>query len=1202
MAAASLCILFACQDLSYKKQDGYVEVTSLRLAEQDIYMSPSGAPSTYQLQVEVLPSNATNRKVKYFIPSQYLGYVTVTETGLLTAHAITGEIKVPLTITSTSNEDAKVGAVITVEETAVKEIRFVQEKVELLYNGESAEIDIRYFPAHAINGRTVTYSVIENVDEKDKGGPVCSVNTDKTTGKTTVTPLRVGQTHIKAQSVSSSGVKCEDYLLVTVDYAKAQFQLQVSETPPPQWTQVVGSYSPISFTLLVLGENTDPNPTISWYVGTSRQVSSQNMRQFTHTPTAVTPITYQVKVKVKAYSQDEVELTSRDIVVYNDFCGFDLRYGNFSKGNKSYQYGETATFSLTEASSLSTVKYQWYLQKLSGENIECFVGETPVYNRDLQRRINVSGDFRLTAKAVDDKNNVVSRTPFTFSAERLMVGDTLVVTPELLGGGLPPDSYSYYLVECDEDGVYDANKKVRLKETASDETFFCLLEKKGFYRLLVTSATNGTPSTVYDPEKGERVAYTCVGEVLRVFDEESEQLYSDDFKTITADTIENLDPLVHIGDTYIFSPFVRGGIELASCRLYVVGCDKDGVFDESEKAEIVSVAGVRTYSPDIYGYFRFILKTTTDIPNSTREYDVERETYVYTYVGDIMKATAVDLLSEKGEKSYAFAVSAAKRVDDIVIEGITVSGKPVLNVHWAPTAGVNRYVAELTFSDGKVVLLDSADVIASFGSNYVYIPSSIASFEDKFRLRVKQKDGIYSEPYYYGTPNAQGVGDKTHILTIGEEAYPYFTEVALGINLYLTSAEETEKLVEYILLNKPSQNIAVTKGNATIEGALYDTYGVTVMPAYALPEWNEENEEEIPDECKKMFEAIKTAIKQSVFDLSGEYTVQANEDGSFTIVFPVKTGRKTVFNTTPTATLGQVRSAFYAEKAYGNVNTASYPSDERNPVYVTSSDQLVEVFERGYRPVPKESDALSSLYKSGLKGLYTLIVGENENDVEKVLAFYDWLTLNVDYDNAAESDLTSASHLLEGVFNQKKACSDGYAKAFSALCGLAGIPCRTYVFENADGKHAYNRVYVNDAYYLVDVSQARGLTRENRLYIDRKFFLMSAEEYRENMSLAAEDFLPETAEESLDWIPIVTTNGKRYVVSTEDELFTLLNSIEAPGTVCVEFACSASGEIATESKLSAVLERLRPKKEIGEMYRTSEVEEGLRVVVFLTDK
>ena len=138
-------LLTACTVKTPLQDEDYVEVTSLRTDVSSIALAPLGNASTYQLNVDILPANATNRKLRYYIPSEYMDYVTVSSTGLLTAHKNTDGKTVPLVVTSTTNKNAKLSIGIIVEEVPVKSIRFHQESLSLWYLGEPAEAWVDFF-------------------------------------------------------------------------------------------------------------------------------------------------------------------------------------------------------------------------------------------------------------------------------------------------------------------------------------------------------------------------------------------------------------------------------------------------------------------------------------------------------------------------------------------------------------------------------------------------------------------------------------------------------------------------------------------------------------------------------------------------------------------------------------------------------------------------------------------------------------------------------------------------------------------------------------------------------------------------------------------------------------------------------------------------------------------------------------------------
>lgn len=1063
VAALLVCLLSACGKINTALDDpDYVEVTGLRIDKANVFMAPAGGASTYQLNVEILPSNATNRKLKYFIPSEYLTYVSVDNKGFLTAHADTEGVVVPLTVTSTTNPNAKLTVNIVVEEASVKSIRFKQDKVALLYEGESAVASVDYFPSHATNGRSVEY---ESLDES-----VATVAKDAN-GDAVITPVKAGQTHIKAVAITTDQVESEAFLAVTVDYLQAQYNLRV--TGSPQWTQVIGDFSDINFTLDVLGDHIDPNPEIEWYIDTERVLGNSDARQYTHRPNATTRLKYRIGVCIRPYKQDAQWLYSHDITVYNDFVGFELDCQNLSSAYTPYQYGDEADFELLETSSGNTAYYDWYLQKMDGDGSEYKVATTPVDDRNLTKRINVVGDYQLWARAKSDDGTYLKQTLFTFNSERLTVGDVLRVKPEMIEGGLPPDSYHWYYLPCDENGRYNeeslSRKKV-ISSTAQDEILYYPLKEAGCFRIFATATTNGVLTTV--KKNGEKVEYNYISKPIRVYEK-----------------------------------------------------------------------------------------------------------------GYILEEKAGDLVDFSERSAHSFTVSSVSRVSDVVIEGCAYLNETLLYAHWSPTAGVPRYEAELVFEDGSVVILDSAEKKAVFGSNYLFIPSDVAGFGDKFSLRIKQKDGLFSDYCYYNIPNAKGGGDSTHFLQYSEDLFGYFANFTTNVNGYITTMDEMQGLVEYILLNQPTKDPLVKKGNVTIQegdvGVLYDTFTVTffttleytteMINAYSV------DTDEVANEYIDIYTLICGGRQQGGYLSDFKLSVIKEEDGAYTATFSLKNGNKTekLRSSPSTVRNDDVSSAFYSDAPYNAIDI-TYPVDRKEGVYVGTSEELAYILERGYRPVPTGSDDLSKLYKQ-IKADYSSIVDATMSDVEKALAFYDWLCYSVAFDEettalAATQTVTEnylyESHRLEGIFadknvknaNNRHAVHDGYAKAFAALCNLAGIPCKT-IASKVGTYHVYNKVYLRDAWYVVDVTKGIAKVGES-VYADHTCFLMTDSQYSSyclQRGNRAETYgLHPAANTKYDFFMDATVRGRAVYVTSQAELEELLSAVTNKGTVALELECSSS--------------------------------------------
>ncbi len=1108
--------------------EDYVEVTGLRIDGADIYMAPIGENSTYQLEIEIIPFNATNRKLNYYIPSEYLQYVSVSGSGLLTAHENTGDIVVPLTVTSTTNSDAKLIISIVVEEIGVKKIEFTKEKLNFWYQSEPQQVSMRFYPSHAVDGRTVTYTSLNE--------EVATVVKDSETGDAIVSPGRAGQTHIKAVSSTMDGKNYEAYLPVYVEYMAAQYQLVYSGSP--RWTQVVGDFSPINFTLYVLGDHIDPNPEIEWYIGNERVARMSDRISYSHTPTSTTQISYKIGVFVRGYKQEGTWLYSDTITIFNKFVGFDLEYENLNSvynedRNEAYQYGDEAEFSLVESSSGNTASYDWFLQKMDGDGTELFLANTSVDDRNLKnKRINVVGDYQLMAKAKNRDGNYLGQKRFTFSSVKLVKGDVLVVKPNMISGGLPPDSYHWYLLECDEDGNYNVENKVWIKDTAKGETLYYPLKESGYFRVLVTATTNGIMTTI-DGENG-KVEYVNEGILLRVYD----------------------------------------GGELL----------------EEEEGDLVDVT-----QPEAHG----------------------------------------------------FATSSISRISGVVIEGCAYSGEFLLYLHWTPTIGVDRYIVEFAFKDGTVKMVDSVEQGAYFGTNFFRVPSDIATFSDVFTVRIKQKDGLFSDYYYYGTENENGQEDAHHYRNIGEDKFPYFSDITDNVNGYVTTTDEMYALVEYILLFQPTHNALARKGNVTIDNQLYDTYTVKFYSPLATEEMmNTFDVTDIPNEIVDsdllyMYILMRGVQQQGPYLCDFQLSLTGDGNGIYTAVFSLlnKTKRDGFKATNDKTQNPTVVSAFqatynYAEKPNGT--SMSYPVDKKQGVHVSTSNQLCYVMEQGYCPVPVSSDNLAELYKQ-VKYTYSSLVGMETSDLNKILVFYDWLCYNVAYDEETELSTTMSelekymieSSQLEGIFsninvntNNRHARSAGYAKAFSVLCGLAGIPCRTIAL-TVGNYHVYNKVYVNDAWYVVDV--AFGVTRvdEDTVYADHAWCLITDNQYSSLCQFrkgeAAEILgahpaadkrmdiyqdlkltMPDPSDTSASPKPVY----RSIFVRTEEELLSLLRSIALKGTVALEVECAEDlfgafadfNDYVGDANLT-----LGTGKYVGEIINSAGTGDNVRAVVLLYD-
>lgn len=89
------------------------------------------------------------------------------------------------------------------------------------------------------------------------------------------------------------------------------------------------------------------------------------------------------------------------------------------------------------------------------------------------------------------------------------------------------------------------------------------------------------------------------------------------------------------------------------------------------------------------------------------------------------------------------------------------------------------------------------------------------------------------------------------------------------------------------------------------------------------------------------------------------------------------------------------------------------------------------------------------------------------SDYEVLKEIHDYILDKCEYNFDDMNNLNN--YISAGVFIEEKAVCQGYALAFYRLCKELGFNVR-YVFSNDKGNHAWNLVYIGDAYYYVDTT------------------------------------------------------------------------------------------------------------------------------------
>lgn len=219
------------------------------------------------------------------------------------------------------------------------------------------------------------------------------------------------------------------------------------------------------------------------------------------------------------------------------------------------------------------------------------------------------------------------------------------------------------------------------------------------------------------------------------------------------------------------------------------------------------------------------------------------------------------------------------------------------------------------------------------------------------------------------------------------------------------------------------------------------------------------DDEEIPNAFH-----VQASLSNNVLELTFEYTADPNLISSKTYYTQYSS-----LNYVENSNLRPINFNDFAIES--SINTYS----------VTTSDQLYYALERGFKPLCKEGTDAYKVYEE-MKKVLRNIISDDMTDIQKVIAIHDYLVMNVTYDEEVLQLLYQGnkdtyqyrSFYLEGVFFDKKAVCEGISKAFTSLCNIEGIPCvvvEGYQKNNPNGAgHAWNKVYVDNNWYIVDVT------------------------------------------------------------------------------------------------------------------------------------
>lgn len=446
---------------------------------------------------------------------------------------------------------------------------------------------------------------------------------------------------------------------------------------------------------------------------------------------------------------------------------------------------------------------------------------------------------------------------------------------------------------------------------------------------------------------------------------------------------------------------------------------------------------------------------------------------------------------------------------------------------WQEGIGDAEYSVEVLYTGGERKTFSTEYNSEMFdGASFVF-PETGVNFSREFRIRVRANGAYGWSDGIIFSPNAFNSA-----LRMDADVKKFYSDIeGLPFDLVMDDPYETGKIINYIRVMQPTENLKTEAGSAAISlvgerrwrvtalyaysTAFYESMGVNekgekletrkvvypdgsedttsyasiVLDTEVASDGNSKNDPkwlEYLQTVKLSFYAYVDTVA-SKFGILSNYQTYSGGMYSFTFEFyiPDADGEINSERLPAADRLGQVIDKFDGK---GEVYTAvkgtlpenyEFFAGRNKQVAVTTSDQLYYTAVLGLAPVPVAGSPADKVYKAA-KDVLRSIVSADATDREIVIAVYDYIVQNVNYDRAAASSekltyFDGALHL-EGVFgigtpsNKHIAVCDGYAKAFALMLNMMNIPCLKIIGSSNEVGHAWNKFFIDGKWYLADTT------------------------------------------------------------------------------------------------------------------------------------
>jgi hypothetical protein len=185
------------------------------------------------------------------------------------------------------------------------------------------------------------------------------------------------------------------------------------------------------------------------------------------------------------------------------------------------------------------------------------------------------------------------------------------------------------------------------------------------------------------------------------------------------------------------------------------------------------------------------------------------------------------------------------------------------------------------------------------------------------------------------------------------------------------------------------------------------------------------------------------------------------------------------------------------------------------------------------------------------------------DDVQKLRAIYEWLIMNVEYDNRALNFASSSdtykykSFYAEGVFDHGVAVCAGFAESLLIMAKIENIPT-IYVSGN---NHAWNKVLVNGIWYGIDATHGNLMVSETKNEILSYNSFLFTDAYKISKGYSTQDYSEikaTTVFNIYDYLTIENTNIDLLANSDEEacQIVSALKDYESENIFTIEIALS----------------------------------------------